>query len=197
MKRTVDGTHLVLPKTKETVLGDSKTYARPQKTVLDGKEKGLGREHPYTLSNVHNMALVLQNQGKNKEAERMFRRAIEETEKALGKEHPNTLESVDCLAYFYHKRKRYDTASELYQRACDGYKRTIGPEHPTTIACCNHYSRMVREIDQSTRSSLMYYTSASLYTNVCVSYYRDLGGILKYSCYEIATISSASSGFHI
>jgi hypothetical protein len=81
----------------------------------------------------------------------MNRRALKRKEKALEKEHPDTLASVYCFAYLFYQRKRYDTASELYQRACDAYKRILGPQHPTTVACCNHYSKMVNDIDQSTR----------------------------------------------
>jgi tetratricopeptide (TPR) repeat protein len=117
--------------------------------ALEGYEKALGKEHPDTLASVNNLASVLRYHGKYEEAEQMNRRALEGYEKALGKEHPDTITSVYCLAYLYHQRKRYDTASELYQRACDAYKRTLGPQHPTTIACCRHYSGMIREIDQS------------------------------------------------
>jgi tetratricopeptide (TPR) repeat protein len=119
--------------------------------ALEGYEKALGKEHPNTLRSVNNLVLVLQYQGKYEEAEFMNRRALEGREKALGKEHPDTLMSVYCLAYLYHQRKQYDTASELYRKACDAYKRILGPQHPTTVACCNHYSGMVSEINQSTR----------------------------------------------
>jgi len=119
--------------------------------VFSGREKALGKEHPDTLRSVNNLASVLQYQGKYEEAEQMSRRAVEGKEKALGKEHPSTPNSVYCLAYLYHQRKRYDSASELYQRACDAYKRILGPQHPTTVACCNHYSRMISEMNQSTR----------------------------------------------
>lgn len=32
--------------------------------ALEGREKALGKEHPSTLTNVSNLVLVLQNQGK-------------------------------------------------------------------------------------------------------------------------------------
>jgi tetratricopeptide (TPR) repeat protein len=137
-----------------SVLRYQKKYEEAElmnRRALKGKEKALGNEHPSTLMSVNNLASVLRYQGKYEEAELMNRLALKGREKALGKEHPDTLMSVYCLAYLYHEQRRYDTASELYQRACDAYKRILGPQHPTTVACCNNYSRMVGEIDQTTR----------------------------------------------
>jgi hypothetical protein len=45
-----------------------------------------------------NLALVLRDQGKYKEAEGMHRQAIRLHETALGKEHPKILISMDHLA---------------------------------------------------------------------------------------------------
>jgi tetratricopeptide (TPR) repeat protein len=135
------------------VLDNQRKYDEAEKIhrrTLEKKEKILGKEHPNTLGSMNNLAEVLQRQGKYEQAEKIHRRALEGREKTLGKEHPDTLTSVYCLAYLYHQRNRYDTALELYQRACDAYKRTLGPQHPTTVECCNNFSRMVSEMDQST-----------------------------------------------
>jgi hypothetical protein len=39
---------------------------------LDGSEKALGKEHPYTLTSVNNLALVPQHQGKYEVAEERY-----------------------------------------------------------------------------------------------------------------------------
>jgi hypothetical protein len=41
--------------------------------ALEGKEKALGKEYPDTLASVNSLALVLNDQGKYEEAERMHR----------------------------------------------------------------------------------------------------------------------------
>ena len=41
--------------------------------VLASRESVLGKEHPETLASMNNLALVLGQQGKYKEAERMHR----------------------------------------------------------------------------------------------------------------------------
>lgn len=53
--------------------------------ALDGYERALGKDHPVTLTIVHNLASVLHNQGKYKPAEEMNRRALDGAEKALEK----------------------------------------------------------------------------------------------------------------
>ena len=50
----------------------------------------LGKEHPYTLSSMNNLALVLNEQGKYEEAEIMHREELKLCQKIRGKEHPST-----------------------------------------------------------------------------------------------------------
>jgi len=45
--------------------------------ALEGNEKARGAEHPDTLTSVNNLALVLRDQGKYEEAEKINRRALE------------------------------------------------------------------------------------------------------------------------
>ncbi|KAL1970175.1 hypothetical protein VTN77DRAFT_6580 [Rasamsonia byssochlamydoides] len=51
-----------------------------------------------TLTSISNLGIVLENQGKYQEAEKMYRQALEGREKVLGPEHPDTVRSVDRLA---------------------------------------------------------------------------------------------------
>ena len=53
--------------------------------ALGGREAILGKEHPDTLTSANNLALVLQYQGKHKEAEAINRQALDRKEKILGK----------------------------------------------------------------------------------------------------------------
>ena len=58
----------------------------------------LGKEHPSTLTSMNNLAGVLSDQGKYKQAEEMHRQALGLYETVLGKEHPHTLASMSNLA---------------------------------------------------------------------------------------------------
>jgi hypothetical protein len=66
--------------------------------TLARSEKVLGLEHADTLASMNNLALLLDIQGKYKEAESMHRQRLAISEKVLGKEHPNALMSMNNLA---------------------------------------------------------------------------------------------------
>jgi hypothetical protein len=75
--------------------------------ALGGRGKMLGKEHPDTLTSMHDLAEVLQSQGRYMAAEEMYRQALNEREKMLGKEHPDTLKSVGKLAGVIKSQGRY------------------------------------------------------------------------------------------
>ncbi|KAF1950534.1 hypothetical protein CC80DRAFT_577110, partial [Byssothecium circinans] len=102
-----------------------------------------------TLTSVSNLALVLQDQGKYDEAEKLNRKVLEGREKELGEDHPNTLTSVYCLAHLLHTLRQYTEAAELYQRACNGYTQQLGSQHPTSVACHNSFAAMQQEATQA------------------------------------------------
>lgn len=55
--------------------------------ALEGYEKALGRENPYTLTSISNLGSALQGQGNYGDAEAMYRRALKGCGKVLGLEH--------------------------------------------------------------------------------------------------------------
>ncbi|KAF3150476.1 hypothetical protein TWF594_009120 [Orbilia oligospora] len=80
------------------------------KRALAGYEKTLGKDHPSTLSTIHNIAVVFDNQGKYDEA--MYKRALAGKEKVLGKDHPSTLDTVHNIAVIFDNQGRYDEAMQ-------------------------------------------------------------------------------------
>jgi hypothetical protein len=73
----------------------------------------LGKRHPHTLASMSNLAGVLSDQGKYKQAEEMHRQAHEPYETVLGKEHPHTLTSMDNLAKVLRDQRKYGQAEEM------------------------------------------------------------------------------------
>jgi tetratricopeptide (TPR) repeat protein len=59
--------------------------------VYEIEKSVLGPEHPSTLTTRHNMALVLDNQGKYEEALQAYQEVYEIEKSVLGPEHPSTL----------------------------------------------------------------------------------------------------------
>ena len=75
----------------------------------------LGKEHPFTLTSMNNLALVLSSQGNYKEAEQIHRQELALTEKVLGKEHPDTLTSMNNLASVLSRQGNYEEAEQIYR----------------------------------------------------------------------------------
>jgi hypothetical protein len=62
--------------------------------TLQLRQKDLGPEHPDTLGNTNNLGLVLFEQGKYVEAERMHWQTLQFVQQVLGPEHPDALMSM-------------------------------------------------------------------------------------------------------
>ena len=66
----------------------------------------MGKEHPQTLVNANNLAVVLQLQDKPKEVELLYRETVAVQERVLGKDHPDTMASMRNLVSFLSNTKR-------------------------------------------------------------------------------------------
>jgi hypothetical protein len=89
---------------------------------------------------------VLSDQGKDDEAEEMYRQALKLSETVLGKEHPSTVMSIYNVAYFLSTLKQFSEANAFHQRALNGYGEILALDHPTVQACRTHYSCMLKEM---------------------------------------------------
>ena len=71
-------------------------------------------------------------QGKDAEAEGLYRRALVIYEKALGKDHFNVAQTLNNLAVLYEtsSQARYAEAEGLYRRALVIYEKALGDNHP-------------------------------------------------------------------
>ena len=113
--------------------------------ALEGKEEGLGQQHPDTLWSVNDLAVVLHNQGKYDEAERLHRQALEGIEKELGKQHPDTLSSINNLATVLRDQGKHDKAERLHRQALEGREKELGKQHPDTLLSINNLANTLRD----------------------------------------------------
>ena len=82
-------------------------YAEAEKMyqqALELRKAALGDDHPSTLANMNNLAIVYEQQGKYAEAERLQQQTLELTKAALGDDHPSTLDSMNNLAIILDSR---------------------------------------------------------------------------------------------
>jgi tetratricopeptide (TPR) repeat protein len=68
------------------------------------RQQFLKIEHPDTLNNLYNLAIVLDKQGKYDEAEKMCRQTLQLSEKVLGNKHPDTFDSMNNLAVVLYRQ---------------------------------------------------------------------------------------------
>jgi tetratricopeptide (TPR) repeat protein len=83
--------------------------------TLELRRKVLGREHPDTLTSMNNLARMLSEQGKYKEAETMHQQTLELARKVPGREHPLTLKSMNNLATVLSEQGKYEEAEIMHR----------------------------------------------------------------------------------
>lgn len=77
---------------------------------------------------LHTFGNVCSNQGRFKEAEKMYLRALQGKEKAWGPDHTSTLSTVNNLGALYTSLGRLDEAEKMYLRALQGYEKALGQQ---------------------------------------------------------------------
>ncbi|KAJ5101052.1 Tetratricopeptide-like helical [Penicillium angulare] len=79
------------------------------------------------------VGILLQSDGRYKEANHLFARNLKIREEALGPEHPDTLTSVSHLGSVLERQGKYEEAEAMYRRALEGREKVLGPEYPDTL----------------------------------------------------------------
>ena len=86
------------------------------KRSLTINEKAYGSEHTSVASTLHNMAVVLQKQGRLDEAMAMSKRSLSINEKAYGSEHTSVAITLHNMAIVLQKQDRLHEAMAMYKR---------------------------------------------------------------------------------
>ena len=104
-----------------------------QRMALALRREVSSKKHLNTLTTINNLALVLEEQGKVKEAEQMHRKTLLLKEEVLGKKHPDTLRCLNNLAVALDKQGNYAEADALYLATLSSREKVLGKEHPETL----------------------------------------------------------------
>lgn len=78
-----------------------RNVSAPREIKLAGNEKALSPTHTCTLNIVSNLGALYSEQGKLKEAEKIYRRALAGFEKAFGLDYTSTLDTVSNIAILF------------------------------------------------------------------------------------------------
>jgi tetratricopeptide (TPR) repeat protein len=80
-------------------------------------EKAFGPDHPDVAQALNNLAALYARQGRNADAERLFKRSVVTFEKTLGPNHPDLADVLEILAGLYKDQGRYADAEQLSRRS--------------------------------------------------------------------------------
>lgn len=94
--------------------------------VLNERLKMLGRESPYTLWAMSNLAYVKHAMGDHVEAECLIRKGLPIAERNLGTDHHGVLAAQRRLAEILAAQKRYQEAENIFKRLLDRNKYVGG-----------------------------------------------------------------------
>ncbi|KAK3353751.1 heterokaryon incompatibility protein-domain-containing protein [Lasiosphaeria hispida] len=98
--------------------------------MFEHPERGVG-DHPDGMTR-WNMALILEDGGRYKEAEEELREIIGDYESQFGEEDLRTLTARDRLAQLYNKTKQWEEAKKLAEQVIQTRIRVQGTDHPDT-----------------------------------------------------------------
>jgi hypothetical protein len=105
--------------------------------VLDHRSKTIGKEQPYTLLAICNLARVKSAMGQHDEAATMMREAIVVAERNLPKDHSGVLAGKMHFAQVLVHQGRYEEAEKMFYTVGEKpqYRKTSGEdgEHPDRI----------------------------------------------------------------
>jgi tetratricopeptide (TPR) repeat protein len=104
----------------------------------------LRAQNPETLKTISRLGRTALLQGKNPEAEALFRQSLEGQRRVLGPEHPDTLYSMSNLAAVYSEQGKYAQAEALHSQTLEIQRRVLGPEHPNTLSSMHNLAFVYR-----------------------------------------------------
>jgi tetratricopeptide (TPR) repeat protein/tRNA A-37 threonylcarbamoyl transferase component Bud32 len=113
--------------------------AQPQlERVLALRRRQQGPDHVDTMDAANELALLLQDQGKYKEALQLFRQNLEDHRRVSGPDHPDTLTAVNNLTALLLEQGKVAEAEPLLRRNLEACRRVLGDEHTLTLSALNN-----------------------------------------------------------
>ena len=109
--------------------------------------EAFGPNDPRLAQTLNNLAVLYSRQGRDAEAELLYKRALAIVEKALGPEHPEVAIFLTNLAVLYSRQRRDAEAELLYRRALAIVEKALGPEHPDVAWILKQYAELLRAMD--------------------------------------------------
>ena len=121
-------------------------YRESEVHLLDAinlRNEILGAHH-LTGESLNELAGLLEDMGRYREAEPLYRQALETTKTTLGEEHPDYAAGLSNLANLLNRSGRYDEAEPLYRQALGISEAMLGAGHPNHATHLNNLAELLR-----------------------------------------------------
>ena len=92
---------------------------------------GCTRRSPY--DEINDKIIVLFQQGKYSEAEKLAKESLTMTKEKFGEDHQKAAASLDTLAMIYKTQGKYGEAENLYKEALAIREKTLGSNHSDLV----------------------------------------------------------------
>ena len=103
----------------------------------------LGQDHPASLIARQRLGQAIGNQGRNSEAEQIYRQLLPAQQRVLGNKHPSTLSTRRDLAWMIECQGRYGQAEQMFRELATDQQAALGDQHPDTLTTRNLLARVI------------------------------------------------------
>jgi len=103
-----------------------------------------------------NLGLVLANEKRFGEAEKLFRETLEIKRRLLGPEHRSTLVTMGNLADVLSQEGQYKEAEQLVRQTLETERRTLGPAHSDTLVTLDSLGGLLKNEKHYAESEKIY-----------------------------------------
>ena len=126
-------------RTARTLL-NAGNYALAEKLAISGAAAAalLGDDHLARLTARHILGRSLSAQGRNSEAELIYRQVLTGQQRVLGKDHPDTLTNRSELAWAIEYQGRFGEAEQMYRRLLSDSQQALGDDAPLALNARRH-----------------------------------------------------------
>ena len=130
------------------------------------------------IAETYNLARVLAEQGRWKEAEGLYREAIAGWEASLGPDHPNVAAGLTSLATLLQSRHRFDDAARLLDRARAIDEKRFPPDHPRIAYDLNNAAALASARKHYRESEELLLRAEAILENRLPAGHPELGRVL-------------------
>ncbi|MGR3279224.1 tetratricopeptide repeat protein [Acaryochloris marina NIES-2412] len=119
------------------------------------------------------------NQGRYRDAIRLYEQIVGSRQKLLGTEHPDVAQSLNNLAALYDNQGRYEAAEPLYVQALEMRQKLLGTEHPDVAGSLNNLAGLYKNQGRYEAAEPLYEQALEMHQKLLGTEHPDVAGSLN------------------